>query len=81
MQEEYKNLNPIEDLIDKDEEKRIFIELSKIDGIHEYLKALMNRDMRLHFQSKKEDQDMVRGAFYRTEYLLKKVNNALLDKK
>jgi hypothetical protein len=67
------NINPIEDIVDKEDEKRIFSELAKIDGLHEYLRALMARDMRFHFNCKKEEQDLTRGAFYRTEWLSKKI--------
>ncbi len=64
------DLNPLEDIIDKDEEKKIFTELNKIEGLHEYLRCLMSRDLKLHFSCKKEQQDIVRGAYHRTEYLI-----------
>ena len=76
------NINPIEDVINKEEEKLILTELSKIDGIQEYLKALMARDIRLHFTCPKEQQDLVRGAYFRMEWLSKKIaQNSLVDKK
>lgn len=69
-------INPLEEIIDKDEEARIWLEIQKIDGMNEYLRALLARDMRLHFAAKKEDQDLIRGAYFRTEYLLKKLRDA-----
>lgn len=74
------NINPIEEIINKDEEKLILVELSKIDGLQEYLRALMARDMRFHFASKKEEQDLIRGAYFRTEYLAKKIKSVNVDK-
>lgn len=69
--EDYDKVNPIEDVIDKDEEARIMKELSKIDGLQEYLRAVMARDMRNHFESRKEDQDIIRGGFFRTQHFAK----------
>lgn len=79
--EDYKDLNPIEDIIDKGEETRIFSEMAKIEGLHEYLRAVMARDMKFHFNTKKEDQDLTRGAFYRTEWFSKKIKSNSLDNK
>ena len=74
-------LNPIEDIIEKEEETRIFTELAKIDGLHEYLRALMSRDIKFHFVCKPEQQDLTRGAYFRTEWLSKKVKQHSLDNK
>lgn len=74
-------INPIEELIDKKDQERILTELSKIDGLHEFLRALMARDMRLHFTCPKDQQDLTRGAYYRTEYLSKMIANHSLDNK
>ncbi|MCK9371299.1 hypothetical protein M0R04_15405 [Candidatus Dojkabacteria bacterium] len=74
------NINPIDDIINKDEEKLILIELSKIDGLQEYLRAIMARDMRLHFTCPKEQQDLTRGAYFRTEWLSKQIKNVSVDK-
>lgn len=71
--ENYDYINPIEDIIDKEEEDRIFKEIGAIDGISEYLRCLLARDMRLHFNSGKESQDTIKGAFHRTEWFLKKL--------
>lgn len=79
---EYEDLNPKTDEIDKDDEARIWKEISKIDGVAEYFRFMMSRDMKLHFMAPKEQQDLVRGAFYRTEYFSKLMKkNSVLDKK
>ena len=72
--EQYKDLEPTEKDFEKVEETRIMSELAKIDGLHEYLRAVMARDMRLHFTSPKEQQDLIRGAFFRTEYFSKRIS-------
>lgn len=69
-------INPLEDIIDKDEEARIWTEIQKIDGMSEYLRALLARDMRMHFNAKNEEQDLIRGAYFRTEYFLKKLRTS-----
>lgn len=75
------DINPLEEITDKEEEKRIFSEIAKIEGITEYFRALMARDMRLHFSAKKEEQDLVRGAYFRTEYLMKRIKDNGVDNK
>ncbi len=76
------DLNPLEEIIDKDEEARILRELYMIDGLHEYLRTLLARDIRLHFTCPKEQQDLVRGAYFRTEYLAKLIKKqSLVDNK
>jgi hypothetical protein len=75
------NINPIEEVINKEEEKVILTELSKIEGLQDYLRALLARDMRLHFTCPKEQQDLVRGAYFRTEWLAKKIaKHSVVDK-
>lgn len=82
MDKEYKDINPLEELIDKDEEARIFSEMSVIDGIQEYFRAVMARDLRNHFSCIKEQQDIVRGAEQRTEWFAKMVKkHSSVDKK
>lgn len=77
---EYTDLNPIEDIIDKEEENRIFADIAKIEGVHEYFRLLMSRDMKIHFQSQNpKEQDLARGAFFRTEWLSKKIKSNSLD--
>lgn len=74
------DINPIKEIINKDEEKIILTELSKIEGLQEYLRAIMARDMRLHFTCPKTEQDIVRGGFYRIEWLSKKIKSINVDK-
>ncbi len=80
---EYEDLNPldnIDDVIEKKEQERIFNEMSKIDGLHELFRAMMARDMRMHFNvATDKERDMCRGAFSRMEYLAKRVKNTSLD--
>jgi len=74
-------INPIEEVINKDEEKLILTEMAKIEGLQEYLRALMARDMRLHFTCQTEQQDLVRGAYFRTEWLGKQIaKHSVVDK-
>lgn len=65
--------------MEKEEQEIIFKEMAKIDGIQELFKSLMDKDIKLHFNCKPEEQDLVRGSYYRTEYLLKKVKAYSLD--
>lgn len=69
--QEYQDLNPKEDEIDKTAEARIWDEISAIDGASEYFREMLSLDMKRHFLCPKEQQDIVRGAFYRTEYFSK----------
>lgn len=79
--ENYADLNPKEDELDKEEESRIWKEISKIDGASEYFRNLMSRDMKFHFVSAKEQQDLIRGGFYRTEYFSNQLKkNSGIDK-
>ncbi len=73
MAEEYNDINPLDAVIDKEEERRILMEISQIDGIHELLRAYLARDMRSFFSCQKEEQDTVRGAFLRTQHLISQI--------
>lgn len=80
--ENYKDLNPIEDIIDKEEENRIFTEMARVDGLQEYFRLLMSRDMKMNFSAlTSKEQDMCHGAFYRMEWLSKKLKSNSLDNK
>ena len=59
--------------IDTDEEKRIFEELSAIDGLQEYLRRTMAQDMKRHFNVQPVQQLLIRGAFQRTAFFRKKL--------
>lgn len=77
----YTDLDPKEDEVDKQDEIRIWQEIGKIDGASEYFRTLMSRDMKLHFVCPKEQQDLVRGGFYRTEYFANQLKkNSTLDR-
>lgn len=78
---DYTDLIPTEDDLDKKEEARIWAEISQIEGVSEYLRQMKSRDMKLHFSCPKDQQDMVHGAFYRTEYFLNMLKkNSGVDK-
>jgi hypothetical protein len=73
-------INPIEEIINKDEEEIILKELGKIEGLQEYLRAVLARDMRMHFAAQNpKEQDMIKGAYFRTEWLKKKIANYSVD--
>lgn len=76
METTLKQLNPIEDIVLKEDEKRIFAEIAKIDGVSELFRAYMSRDIKVHFNAQKDQQDLARGAFYRMEYLLNRINKS-----
>ncbi len=78
--EELEHLQPIGSSIDKDEEARIWSEISKIDGISEYLRELMAADLRLHFSCNKAEQDIVRGGYFRVQHFLKLLKQNSLTK-
>lgn len=71
--EDLKELDPINDIIDTDEEARIFSEMAKIEGLSEYLRLVMSRDIKLHFNTPTNQQDLVKGGFYRTKDFAKKL--------
>jgi hypothetical protein len=78
--DEFENLNPITDIIDHEEEARIFSEIAKIDGVAKYFRSLMAQDMRLHFETDKNSQDLIRGAYFRTKHFAKLLKtNSLKD--
>lgn len=69
--EELIDINPIDEIFDKELEARVMKELAKVEELQEYLRMVMARDLRQHFTVKKEQQDIVRGAFYRTQHFSK----------
>lgn len=78
--EELEHLQPIGNSIDKDEEARIWSEISKIDGISEYLRSVMSSDLKLHFSCAKTEQDIVRGGYFRVQHFLKLLKQNSLTK-
>ena len=56
--------------IEEKEEKRILDDLKKIEGIEDFLKSILKKDRIRFFNSPKETQDVIRGSFVRTLWLL-----------
>lgn len=65
-----------------DEEKaRIFTELSKIEGIQEFWRAVMAQDMRLYFQAGSDkERDAIRGAYSRVAWVRAGIKNVKVKK-
>lgn len=55
----------------KKEQNEVFKDLSKIDGLEDFLKSIVKNDRITYFNSPKEAQDQVKGACYRTIWLLR----------
>jgi len=61
-------------IIDPELEKKIFQEMKAIDGLTNYLQALMNKDIVRYFSAQEENaRDLTRGAFLRTLHFKKKM--------
>lgn len=74
-------INILDNVIDKAEEKLIFTELAKIEGIQDYLKAVMANDIKRHFVSPKEQQDYIHGGYDRLmQFLIKIQKSSSIDK-
>jgi hypothetical protein len=53
-------------------------DLAHVDGIIEFLRATMNRDVIRYFDAQSDaDRNMIRGAYNRTDYLLKSIRKEL----
>lgn len=76
MNEDLKELNPLEDSIDPMFEAQIFSEMSKIEGIAEYFRLCMSRDVALHFNTQADQQDIVKGSYFRIKDFAKKLKKA-----
>lgn len=58
--------NPLNSEIDAKAEAQIFHQLSKVDGLHTYLKNVLGKDILLYFQAtSEEDRKVIRGAYQR----------------
>lgn len=73
MDKDFEFLNPLADGVDKEEEAFFYGELAKIDGLTDFLRKIMSNDMKLHFICPPTQQDLTKGAFYRTRDMLKKI--------
>lgn len=77
MKEDIENINigdPFALFFDKDEFSADLVEVSKIDGFKEYLRQTLALDIKRYFSCPKEQQEMVKGAFHRTKYILDVLN-------
>jgi hypothetical protein len=59
----------------KDVERKMFEDLSAVDGLHDYLRYTASKDMQRHFSAEDDRQrDTIHGAFLRTVYLKTQVS-------
>lgn len=67
----------VQDEIDSEYEKKIFLDLKGTDGLVQYLREAAARDKDRYFgAASKEEQLVIRGAFARTMYLKAKIAGA-----
>mgnify|MGYP001587398077 CR=1 FL=1 len=67
----------VQDEIDSDYEKKIFLDLKGTDGLVQYLREAAARDKDRYFgAASKEEQLVIRGAFARTMYLKSRIAGA-----
>lgn len=62
--------NPFEISMDKERFRDVLNDVEEVDGFKDYLRETMMLDMKRYFLAPKEQQDSIRGAFNRTQYLL-----------
>ncbi len=65
--------DPTEYSIDKGQEDKLFTSLSGVDGLAEYLKATMAKDIQRDFGSTQEQRALIHGAFARTSYFMSRL--------
>ena len=64
--------------IEPAQEKEIFEKLREINGIHDYFRAMIAKDIQRYFMAASDSQrDQVKGAFGRTIYLKNKVSGKI----
>ncbi len=67
----------VQDEIDSEYEKKIFLDLKGTDGLVQYLREAAARDKDRYFgAASKEEQLVIRGAFARTMYLKSRIAGA-----
>lgn len=71
----------VDNEIDKKEESLILEEMSKIDGIYNYFKALLASDCKRYFMAQPEQQERIKGNYDRTMQQLIAMQKVSLDKK
>ena len=59
--------------IEKKLEEEFFADLARIDTAEQYLRATMANDMQRYFAAPQDQQEVVRGAFARTSFLLSRL--------
>jgi len=72
MDKDLMDVLKIEDLnigVDNTKYKDMFKEINEVDEFKYYLKEAMELDVKRYFTASKEQQDLIKGAFYRTQYL------------
>lgn len=64
----------LESNIDIEDENKIFKDMSEIDGIHDYFRKTLAKDIKRFFNSQPGPQMLeIRGAYKRTLYFKKKI--------
>lgn len=77
MNEEiFKEIELVDNVVDKEQEKLIFKELFQVENIQDYLKAVMAVDIKRYFVSQKEQQDYIKGGYDRLMQFLVKIQKA-----
>lgn len=62
--------------MDKDAEIKLYEDLAEIEGFDDYLRAVMENDIKLYFNAIPEQQGYVKGAHARTKDMLAKLLKA-----
>lgn len=71
--------DPTEYTLEKKQEDLFFKDLSRVEGVQEYLRATMARDMQRDFAATNEQRPIIRGAFARTAYLRSRLSKSGKD--
>lgn len=76
-----KTLGPLftNERLTRHEEFELFEKMSAIDGIEEYLRDMMSRDLKRYFAATKDQQDQIRGAYMRAMYFRAMLNRKNAD--
>lgn len=67
----YKEDIESEEQYSESDQRKIFDDLSRVEGYSEFLRWVLKRDRIRYFNAPKDGQDVVRGAFMRTLWQLK----------
>lgn len=76
MQENLKELELMDNKIDKEDERLMFVDLFKVEGLQTYLKALMAADIKRYFTATPEQQERIKGNYDRAMQFLIKIQKA-----